>query len=41
MPNRGTVLQEGDVVHVIAREDDMARISDAFAERVAEEEVDH
>lgn len=41
VPNRDTVLQEGDVVHVIAREDEMARITDAFAERAAEEEVDH
>lgn len=41
VPNRDTVLQEGDVVHVIAREDEMAQITDAFAERAAEEEVDH
>jgi trk system potassium uptake protein len=33
VPDGGTVLQEGDVVHVVAREDDMDRIAAAFASR--------
>jgi trk system potassium uptake protein len=33
VPDSGTVLQEGDVVHVVAREDDMDRIGAAFAAR--------
>jgi trk system potassium uptake protein TrkA len=31
VPDGGTVLQEGDVIHVVAREDDMDRIAAAFA----------
>jgi trk system potassium uptake protein TrkA len=31
LPGQGTVLQEGDVVHVIAAENDLERISAAFA----------
>ena len=31
VPQPGTVLQEGDVVHVIAAESDLDRISAAFA----------
>jgi trk system potassium uptake protein len=31
VPDASTVLQEGDVIHVIAREDDLDRISAAFA----------
>jgi trk system potassium uptake protein TrkA len=31
LPGPGTVLQEGDVVHVIAAESDLERISAAFA----------
>jgi trk system potassium uptake protein TrkA len=31
LPGPGTVLQEGDVVHVIAVESDLERISAAFA----------
>ena len=30
VPDGGTVLQEGDVIHVVAREDDMDRIAAAF-----------
>jgi len=33
VPDGGTVLQEGDVIHVVAREDDMDRITAAFADR--------
>jgi trk system potassium uptake protein TrkA len=33
VPTPGTVLQEGDVVYVIARETDMERITAAFARR--------
>jgi trk system potassium uptake protein len=31
VPDAGTVLQEGDVIHVMARESDLERISWAFA----------
>ncbi len=31
VPDGGTVLQEGDVIHVVAREDDIDRIAAAFA----------
>jgi trk system potassium uptake protein len=31
VPEPGTVLQEGDVLHVVAREDDLDRIAGAFA----------
>jgi Trk K+ transport system NAD-binding subunit len=31
VPDGGTVLQEGDVIHVVAREDDMDRIAAVFA----------
>jgi trk/ktr system potassium uptake protein len=33
LPGPGTVLQEGDVLHVIAMEDDLERIGAAFAAR--------
>ena len=33
VPQIGTVLQEGDVVHVIARESDLDRVMAAFAKR--------
>ena len=33
VPQSGTVLQEGDVVHVIARESDLDRVMAAFATR--------
>ncbi|HEX8005975.1 MAG TPA: TrkA family potassium uptake protein [Trebonia sp.] len=33
VPLQGTVLQQGDVVHVIAQESDMGRITAAFAAR--------
>jgi trk system potassium uptake protein len=33
VPEPGTVLQEGDVLHVVAREDDLDRIAGAFARR--------
>jgi len=33
VPAPGTVLQEGDVVYVIAKESDMDRIASAFARR--------
>ena len=33
VPDGGTVLQEGDVIHVVAREDDMERVTAAFAAR--------
>ncbi|MBO0786890.1 MAG: TrkA family potassium uptake protein [Actinobacteria bacterium] len=33
LPAPGTVLQEGDVLHVVATETDVARIADAFATR--------
>jgi len=38
VPDRNTLIQEGDVIHVIAREDDMTRIGDAFADRVDDED---
>jgi K+/H+ antiporter YhaU regulatory subunit KhtT len=31
VPDAATVLQEGDVIHVIARESDLERISWAFS----------
>ena len=31
VPDGGTVLQEGDVIHVVAREDEMERVAAAFA----------
>jgi trk system potassium uptake protein TrkA len=33
VPEPGTVLQEGDVLHVVARESDMDRIRASFATR--------
>ena len=36
VPDAGTVLQEGDVIHVIAREADLDRIAATFAARGAE-----
>ena len=36
VPEPGTVLQEGDVVHVVAKESDMDRIGKAFASRGGE-----
>jgi trk system potassium uptake protein TrkA len=33
VPQPGTVLQDGDVVHVIAAEGDLDRIASAFATR--------
>src|SRR5580692_7505547 len=33
VPQIGTVLQEGDVVHVIARESDLDRVMAAFGKR--------
>ena len=36
VPDAGTVLQEGDVIHVIAREADLDRIAAAFAARGGE-----
>jgi len=33
VPQPGTVLQQGDVVHVIAQESDIDRIAAAFAAR--------
>jgi trk system potassium uptake protein len=36
VPDSGTVLQEGDVIHVIARESDLDRIAAAFAARGGE-----
>ena len=36
VPEGGTVLQEGDVMHVVAREEDMDRIAAAFAAREGE-----
>ncbi len=36
VPDAGTVLQEGDVIHVIAREGDLDRIAAAFAVRGGE-----
>jgi trk system potassium uptake protein len=36
VPEPGTVLQEGDVLHVVARESDMDRIAAAFATRGGE-----
>jgi trk system potassium uptake protein TrkA len=36
VPESGTVLQEGDVVHVVARESDLDRIAAAFAARGGE-----
>jgi trk system potassium uptake protein len=36
VPDAGTVLQEGDVIHVIAREGDLDRIAAAFAARGGE-----
>jgi trk system potassium uptake protein TrkA len=34
VPGAGTVIQDGDVVHVIAHTDDMDRVSDAVSRRV-------
>ena len=36
VPEPGTVLQEGDVVHVVAKEGDLDRIAKAFASRGGE-----
>jgi trk system potassium uptake protein len=36
VPESGTVLQEGDVVHVVAKESDLDRIAKAFAARGGE-----
>jgi trk system potassium uptake protein len=36
VPDPGTVLQEGDVLHVVAKEDDLDRIAAAFAARKGE-----
>ena len=36
VPDSGTVLQEGDVLHVVARESDLDRIAAAFAARGGE-----
>src|SRR6266436_3568840 len=36
VPEPGTVLQEGDVLHVVARESDLDRIAAAFAARGGE-----
>ena len=33
VPQPGTVLQQGDVVHVIAKESELDRIAVAFAKR--------
>jgi len=33
VPDGGTVLQEGDVVHVVAKEADLDRVTAAFAAR--------
>ncbi|MGI9008559.1 MAG: potassium channel family protein [Streptosporangiaceae bacterium] len=35
IPGPGTVLQQGDVLHVMAREDDLKQISSVFASRPA------
>jgi trk system potassium uptake protein TrkA len=36
VPEPGTVLQEGDVLHVVAKEADLDRIAAAFAARGSE-----
>jgi trk system potassium uptake protein len=36
VPDGGTVLQEGDVIHVVAKESDLDRIAAAFASRGGE-----
>ena len=36
VPEPGTVLQEGDVLHVVAKENDLDRIAAAFAARGGE-----
>ncbi len=36
VPDGGTVLQEGDVMHIVARESDMDRIAAVFASREGE-----
>jgi trk system potassium uptake protein len=36
VPDPGTVLQEGDVLHVVARENDLDRIAAVFATRGGE-----
>jgi trk system potassium uptake protein len=36
VPDGGTVLQEGDVVHIVAKESDMDRIAAVFASREGE-----
>jgi trk system potassium uptake protein TrkA len=36
VPEQGTVLQEGDVIHVVARESDLDRIAAAFGSRGGE-----
>jgi trk system potassium uptake protein TrkA len=35
LPGPGTVLQQGDVLHVMAREEDLKQITAAFARRAA------
>src|SRR6266852_1097796 len=35
LPGPGTVLQQGDVLHVMAKEDDLKRIASVFAKRAA------
>ena len=35
LPGPGTVLQQGDVLHVMAKEDDLKRIASVFANRAA------
>jgi trk system potassium uptake protein TrkA len=36
VPEPGTVLQEGDVLHVVARETDLDRIAAAYSKRGGE-----
>jgi trk system potassium uptake protein TrkA len=33
LPGPGTVLQQGDVLHVMAKEDDLKQIASVFAKR--------
>ena len=41
IPGPGTVLQQGDVLYVLAREEDLARICSAFAKPAAPGKVSH
>ncbi len=41
LPGPGTVLQQGDVLHVMAKEDDLKRIASVFAKRAVQGRGSH